>query len=182
MPANEIPLARFVKTAIVELWNRSPCSTNLDRILHFRGGRKLPLGALLAGDTVTTAAKRAKVSRATVHNWLNEQNFRDEFDKRHAQLIDRAQVRLQSLADRAVDVVATALKRGDAKTALQLLKGLELLSPNPTSLGRANAALETKTIPEPLTMEQGRRELQEILDRVLQREAEGLGNDMNQRG
>ncbi len=87
------------------------------------------LECLLAGDTVTAAAKSGRIDRSTLHRWLREHcEFQAAYNGRRRELQNAAQVRLLRLAEKAVDCVVSAVENGDVKTGLRVLEGLGLLS------------------------------------------------------
>jgi len=94
--------------------------------------RELAIESLLSGSTVTAAATAAGVDRTTVHRWLADDKFRAEFEFRRVELQTTVRDRLMGLADKAVDVLETALADGDVKSALALLRGLGMLNDEPT--------------------------------------------------
>lgn len=96
--------------------------------------QEIALGELMMGRTVTDAASAAGVNRGTVHDWLNESTFHAEYDRRLQEMRTKAKARLMGLVDIAIDAVAEALARGDEKTALQLLKGMNLLDNQPRQI------------------------------------------------
>lgn len=88
------------------------------------------LVALLAGQTVTAAAKAAEVDRTTIYRWLHDSyrpDFRLALQRGRQELRQAAEARLMAMADKAADCLEGALTLGDAKAALALLKGLGLL-------------------------------------------------------
>ena len=98
------------------------------------------LEALLAGDTVTATAKHAGVSRETVHRWWREDfEFQAAYNRARRELLETMQCRLLALADQATETVTKAIKQGDTKAALTLLKGLGLLPGTPARIGTDDA-------------------------------------------
>src|SRR5688572_15901053 len=89
------------------------------------------LEALLRGQTVTEAAKVAKVDRSTVHRWQREDfDFQAAFNRGRMELVSAMQVRVMRMAARAVEVVEEAIDGGDARAAMQILDSLGLLEPS----------------------------------------------------
>lgn len=94
------------------------------------------LSALLAGESVTSAAKTARVNRTTVHRWLGgDQNFQAAWNRGRAELHDATQARLSHLATQAVSVLEDALGRDDIRTAIALLRGVGHLSGQRVEIG-----------------------------------------------
>jgi len=88
------------------------------------------LERLLAGDTVTAAAKAGKVDRSTVHRWLREDpDFQAAYNQRRRELQEAYGARMLSLADHAIASVEHAITNGDVRASMKLLDGLGLLSP-----------------------------------------------------
>lgn len=88
------------------------------------------LAALLAGQTVTKAAKAADVDRTTVYRWLRDPYrpaFRVALDQGRREMRQAVQARLLALTNKAADCLEGALADGDGKSALALLKGLGFL-------------------------------------------------------
>jgi hypothetical protein len=85
---------------------------------------------MLAGKTVTEAAKCAGVARCTVHAWLKEDfEFQATLYRGRRELRAAMTSRLLALGDKALNAVERALDGGDAKIALEILDGLRALKP-----------------------------------------------------
>jgi hypothetical protein len=94
------------------------------------GPQRTAIEWLTAGETAVAAADAAGVSRSTVHRWLRgDPAFQAAYNVWQADLVDTARARLLALADRAVSTVGRALDRGDARTALTILRQQGLLGP-----------------------------------------------------
>ena len=88
------------------------------------------LEGLLAGDTVTAAAKAAKVDRSTVHRWLRESmKFQAAYNQGRQELQAATRSRLLRLTGQAVETVEHAVANGDVRTSFRLLERLGLLTP-----------------------------------------------------
>jgi hypothetical protein len=88
------------------------------------------LMALLAGRTVTDAAKAGNVDRTTVYRWLRRPDlytFRSVLDRKRLELRQAMSARLLALLPKAADCLEAELNAGDSKAALSLLKGLGYL-------------------------------------------------------
>jgi hypothetical protein len=84
----------------------------------------------LGGKTITAAAKAAKVDRTTIYRWLRDPcdpSFRNALEQGRLELQAAVKTRLMRLANKATDCLEDAVKAGDSKAALALLKGLGLL-------------------------------------------------------
>jgi hypothetical protein len=98
---------------------------------------------LLTGQSVAEAAQLAGISRATLYRWLrHDAAFGAAYNQWQDQLQEGCRSRLLTLGVKAAAAVEKALDNGDAKTALQLLKGMGLLSPRPVGLTDADELRE----------------------------------------
>jgi hypothetical protein len=88
------------------------------------------LEALLQGKTVTEAAAAARVDRSTVHAWLREHlPFQAALNRGRREVEDAVVERLARLATDAADCVTRAVRDGNVKAALEVLKTQKLLAP-----------------------------------------------------
>lgn len=74
-------------------------------ILKFKKNDEKILAALLASGSVTEAEKLTGVSRTTIYKRLNDAEFKAEYDRRRAMLLDEACSTLQSTLTTAVNTV-----------------------------------------------------------------------------
>ena len=112
-----------------------PASTRTRPVLHYNDGTLSPLQEnfidhILAGMTVFTAAKAISVCRTTVYQWMGDSKFKAELDRRRDEIRTKSRDRLLKLCGKAVDTVETAVKNGDVRVALSVLKGLGVLDGN----------------------------------------------------
>src|SRR3954468_12715879 len=78
-----------------------------------------------SGKGLKEAAQEAGVHRSTLHRWFKEDpKFVAAWNAWRAHARRAAASRLLGIADRAVQVVGEAIEAGDAKMALQVVKGL----------------------------------------------------------
>ncbi|MGA2232391.1 MAG: hypothetical protein ABSH22_15970, partial [Tepidisphaeraceae bacterium] len=97
--------------------------------------QRAALELLLNGKSIAETARTAGVCRATLYNWLRtDPVFQAAYNQWHDELEKSCRSRLMTLTDKAADAVAHAVEGGDAKVAMQLLKGMGLLSPAPARL------------------------------------------------
>jgi hypothetical protein len=82
---------------------------------------------LLAGDTVTAAAESVGVDRSTLYRWLQDAAFIAELNRQRRDLLDAVQERLHGVALEAAQKVEEAVRGGDLKAALFVLRGLGFL-------------------------------------------------------
>jgi hypothetical protein len=93
-------------------------------------GQQKALAALLAGKSMTDAAKAGDVDRTTIYRWLRDPNkpeFRNALATGRREMRQAVEAQLLALANKAADCLEGALAQGDAKSAFALLKGLGLL-------------------------------------------------------
>lgn len=94
------------------------------------------LEQLVAGATVTKAAEAGSVDRTTVHRWLREDcSFQAAHNAARRELSREVEARLPNLAEAALEAVEGAVKNGDVRAALAVLKGLGALSGNAPNIG-----------------------------------------------
>ncbi|MGD0460891.1 MAG: hypothetical protein ABSB74_00220 [Tepidisphaeraceae bacterium] len=112
------------------------------------------LELLLAGKSIVETARSAGVSRMAIYRWLkHDAAFQAAYNQWRDQLQESCRSRLQALTDKATDALEKALEAGDARTALQLLKGLGMIKERPAG------ATDAEEIKKTLAMEEKRREL-----------------------
>ncbi len=107
------------------------------------------LQQLLAGETVSAAAKAVGVDRTTVHRWAREDfGFQAALNRGKRELAHAVQARLLAIAHKAVQTVERAVDEGSLIASLAVLKGMGALSGMPVTTGsdnpqvlRANAEL-----------------------------------------
>jgi len=94
-------------------------------------GEKLPekqeaaLDLLRMGITVAETARTTGVSRRTIYHWLrHDPVFGAAYNQWHDEMEKSAQSRLLMMTEKAMDALEKALEAGDARAALQLLKGM----------------------------------------------------------
>jgi hypothetical protein len=88
--------------------------------------------ALAAGRSAIEAAVEAGVSRRTLHRWLREDAaFIAAYNAWRRDATQSARGRMMALTNDAVDSLAAAVRAGDGRLALQLLKSLGLAAAEP---------------------------------------------------
>jgi hypothetical protein len=94
------------------------------------------LDHLLAGETITAAAKAVNADPSTLHRWLREDpQFQATYNQRRRQLQEAHQTRLSAIVAKALQTVEQAVENGDVKTALKVIEGLGLLSGEAPRIG-----------------------------------------------
>jgi len=92
------------------------------------GAQRATLDLLLLGKSIAETARSAGVSRMTIHRWLkNDPVFRAAYNEWQEQSQESCRSRLQALTDKATDALEKALEAGDARSAVQLLKGMGMI-------------------------------------------------------
>jgi hypothetical protein len=83
------------------------------------------LQGLLSGESVSGAAKAGQVSRETVHRWLREDfKFQAAYNRGRREILEEIQDALLVTARDAMEKVAEAVRSGDVRVALTVLKGV----------------------------------------------------------
>jgi hypothetical protein len=86
------------------------------------------IGALLAGSTVTDAAKSAGVSRATVHRWLSDDpDFMAAYNMARREAAEARRQRLSGMGLEAVETLRELLTDRDTPPAVRLRAAMEVL-------------------------------------------------------
>jgi len=100
---------------------------------------------LSAGGTIVAAAAAAGVVRQTVHEWLLPGGaLAGAIDVWKKSLADNARTRLLILGQQATTTIANAIRNGDTRAALAVVKSMGLLAAPPTgeSLHQTTATLK----------------------------------------
>ena len=107
------------------------------------------LGQLSRGESITTAARTAGVSRSSVHRWISDDpDFCATYHQWRAQLIEPP-ARILAMADEALTTVRGAMKGGNLQASLALVKSLGILTPprhGPVDATAAAAKIETRRL------------------------------------
>ena len=94
------------------------------------------LERLLAGETVTAAAKAVGVDRSTLHRWLRDDfEFQAALNRWKRELSNAVQARLLAITHKAAQTVENAVDQGNLTASLAVLKGMGALSGTPVSSG-----------------------------------------------
>jgi hypothetical protein len=121
---------------------------------ELRPDQQQALELLVAGKTVTESAATVGVSRLTIYRWLKDDaNFKAAYHQWHEQLQRSSRTRLLMLTEKATLAVEKALDAGDAKTAMQLLRGMGILKDIPPG------STDPAEIRRRLQLEEKRKEL-----------------------
>jgi hypothetical protein len=102
-----------------------------DDLRHFEAPKPAQyraIGALLAGSTVTDAAKSAGVSRATVHRWLaGDPDFMAAYNMARREAAEALRQRLRGMGHEAVEALRELLTDRDTPPAVRLRAAMEVL-------------------------------------------------------
>lgn len=86
------------------------------------------IAAVVAGETIESAAGKAHVSQTTAYRWLRSQGIREEVIRLRSEIIERVAARLTDVASVAVDKLhqlldaeSDAIKLGAVRTILEQL-------------------------------------------------------------
>jgi hypothetical protein len=110
------------------------------------GGEIIKLGAeqqralsfLVEGKSLVEPSRICRISRQTLYRWMKEDAaFVAAYNRWCEQMHQSARSRLLGMADKATVAVERALENGDAKAALQLLRGLGVLKEQQAGSGDA---------------------------------------------
>src|SRR5579872_1365044 len=87
--------------------------------------QRIAIERLSVGETVVDAARAAGVTRMTLHRWLKQDaEFVAAYNAWQEETLASARGRLLALADTAVTTVANAMRNGDARAAMAVLKAM----------------------------------------------------------
>jgi transposase-like protein len=93
------------------------------------------LDLLIMGQSDAAVGRAVGVDRATVWKWRHEHPvFAAELERRRGALFYEGQERLRALALQAVEAVEAALAKKNVRVALEVLKGIGLLSGHPSPI------------------------------------------------
>ena len=95
---------------------------------------------LVSGLTVTESAQKQGISRSTIHRWLRrDAAFSAVLNSERQRVVDEVRAGIVKLLTPALRTVEEAVQRGDAKTALAVLRSAGVLDVS-ACLGPVNTA------------------------------------------
>ena len=110
--------------------NATPADTPL------RPDQLTVLELLIAGESITNAAKQAGISRESIHRWLRDDfEFQAAFNQMKRDLQEAVGAHILATSRRAAEAVDQAVAAGDVRAALQVLRGTGMLSGDRTRVG-----------------------------------------------
>jgi hypothetical protein len=103
----------------------------------------LAMSCIMRGGTMTAAAEAADVTRRALYEWLEPgEPLYEAINVWKQDLATTARTRLLMMTDLATQNILSALKRGDAKLAMQLVQKIGVLDAPPVGPTRLEAVTE----------------------------------------
>jgi hypothetical protein len=97
-------------------------------IMELSPSQQAALGALAGGQTLSSAAEAAGVTRMTLWRWLrSDPVFAEAYQQWKLELRASAEAQLLRVGEQAVAALARAAEAGDAKIGLAILREMGLL-------------------------------------------------------
>ncbi len=87
---------------------------------NLTGKQAQALATLLAGSTVEQAAASARVNPVTVYRWLQQEDFRQQYQQARRQVVEQAASNIQQAATAAVSVMVSIMGDTDAAPSVRL--------------------------------------------------------------
>ncbi len=113
-----------------------PVSATEAAALALSPPQRIAIEKMTSGDTLIDAADAAGVSRMTLYRWLKQDpRFAAAYNAWQQDVLATARGRLLALTDTAVTTVGNAMRSGDARAALVVLKAMGIMerpTPGPT--------------------------------------------------
>jgi hypothetical protein len=95
---------------------------------------------LLLGESIKDVASEIGVSRATIHRWRNTDfEFMASYNRHKIELAESIDTRLHQIASTALQTVEEAIKDGDPRIAISILKGCGFLDGRAKEIGSQSA-------------------------------------------
>lgn len=110
-------------------------ATESDKDFDLTPKREQAKDLLFAGQTATATADSVGVHRSTVHRWMKEPNFIAALNQERIDAREARNARIGHLQDAALETVEVAVRDGDARLALNVLKCLGALNDSVTAIG-----------------------------------------------
>ncbi|MDB5175080.1 MAG: Helix-turn-helix of insertion element transposase [Phycisphaerales bacterium] len=132
--------------------------------------QRVAITTLASGESFVAAARAAGVSGPTLYRWRkHDPAFVAALNAWRNQAQDAVRDRLLAMADQAAMTIFGAMRKGDAKMAMTLLKGLGSLSPatrGPESADAARRELDRDEWDEYIKVQEQRVALRAANDRL----------------
>jgi hypothetical protein len=130
------------------------------------------IAALAIGRSAIEAAVEAGVSRRTLHRWMREDAaFIAAYNAWRRDATQSARGRMMALTNDAVDALAAAVRKGDGRLALQLLKSLGVAATEP------EGPVDPKTVARERELKRLKEESEMMKKEFLGTIARGLARD-----
>jgi Homeodomain-like domain-containing protein len=127
-------------------------SGNLADEVKLESAQEAVMELVRVGKTIAEAARVTGVARSTVYRWLkSDWPFMTVFNQWRDETEASCRSKLTSLTDKAAEAVEKALEAGDARTAMQLLKGMGMIRP------QKELATEPEEVRRRIALQQKRR-------------------------
>ena len=116
----------------IQLQSSSPVQASeqsaLAKVMELSPPQQAALGALAGGQTLSSAAHSAGVSRMTLWHWLKtDPAFGEAYHQWKLELRESAEAQLLRVGEQAIAAVARAAEAGDARIGLAILREMGLL-------------------------------------------------------
>jgi hypothetical protein len=109
---------------------RQPVGANPPSEIQLKPEQLRAMALLSAGKSIAESAETVGINRTTIYRWLNhDPAFKAAYNQWQDHLQRTCHSQLLMMTEKATAAVYKALEAGDAKSALQLLKGLGILRP-----------------------------------------------------
>lgn len=131
------------------------------------------LDLLCCGTSVAETARTAGVSRVTIYNWIrHDPVFRAAYNQWQEEMEESCRARLAMLTGKATMALEKALEAGDAKAAVQLLRGMGIIRASERRATdsqevRRRAGVEAKKLENELEEAERRADLDREVSRVM---------------
>ena len=146
-----------------QVLDAQPVSTSLiPQCEGLSSQQRIAVAALASGQSVAACARSAGVSGATLYRWrTKDPAFIAAVNAWRGQAHDAVRDRLLAMADEAAIAVFAAIRNGDARMAMTLLKGLGAVSPasrGPTTINTARQDMDRQEWEQSVEMDKRRLE------------------------
>lgn len=104
---------------------------------------KLQAIELLAhGSSIEDVSKEVNVTRRSIHNWLNDGEFKKALDERKSEIVERLNTRMIGLNEKALDVIENCMSSKNESIRLRSASLLNSKLFESIELSEINKAIE----------------------------------------